>query len=166
MCGGYYYDCSPTYRREEAARWIDSDPYVRRLEALALPQYSSSVDAQNEPTPVDEEQPALSPVSLFAGSVILPYRLAEKPTTSSDVREERANRRSQLREEWLRNQEVKKATNKQRKAQAEERGAEWAKERAIAQASTDIELHKKFKRKPLGRWTKGKVWSNVAEMYV
>jgi hypothetical protein len=29
-----------------------------------------------------------------------------------------------------------------------------------------FDINGKFARKPLGRWTKGKVWSTVAEVYV
>ena len=54
-------------------------------------------------------------------------------------------------EEWLTNQEAAKATKRAHKDITR---------RAIAWLKTDEP------RRPLGQWAKGKVWSNIAEMYV
>ncbi len=54
-------------------------------------------------------------------------------------------------QEWLTNQQATKAAREASRAVTR---------RALAWLEADAP------RKPLGRWAKGKVWSNMAEMYV
>ncbi len=54
-------------------------------------------------------------------------------------------------EEWLTNQEATKAAKRAQK-EVTQRALAW--------------LRKDEARRPLGRWAKGKVWSEMAEMYV
>lgn len=54
-------------------------------------------------------------------------------------------------EEWLTNQETTRAA-KRAQREVTQRALAW--------------LRKDENRRPLGRWAKGKVWSEMAEMYV
>jgi hypothetical protein len=95
----------------------------------------------------------------------------------------RAERRAELRKEWLANQEAEREARLKRKEEAEVRGAEWLMLRVMIEGAVEqygcgvsderradlwraFDINGKFTRRPLGRWTKGKVWSTVAEVYV
>ena len=89
-------------------------------------------------------------------------------------REQRRNRRAILREEWLAKQEEAKERKAQRKQAAEVRGNWWLAHRSGANADIMLAVSMEilraknlgYPRRPLGRWAKGKVWSENAEMYV
>jgi len=95
----------------------------------------------------------------------------------------RAERRAELRKEWLANQEAEREARLKRKEEAEVRGAEWLRLRIPIEGHVQrfgggensgagsllwraFDINGEVTRRPLGRWAKGKVWSAVAEMYV